>query len=117
MIRRHLQERIQLLSMRRNEKLKLMVEKQKLSQLSEQGVVATELQLTSQMNFESQEENCTLIGKQIEEDKKALKRKLWTNPKELIATRNWEASSKHQEAASSTTRTGPKRQRTAPVTR
>ena len=89
MMKRHLQERIQLLSKQADKKLKLMVAKRNLPQLTDQEVAAIKLQLNSQMNLESwQEVNCTLIGKQYKEDKNEFKLKLWTDPKELISTRN-----------------------------
>lgn len=53
MMKRHLQERIQLLSKQADKKLKLMVAKRNLPQLTDQEVAAIELQLNSQMNLES----------------------------------------------------------------
>lgn len=110
MMKRHLRERTQLLSKQLHYKIMLMVVKLNLPRLTEREVMAIELQLHSQMNLKShQEVNCSLIGKQNEEDKKALKRKFSTDPKELIAERNGEATTRHQEA------TGPRRERTAPT--
>ena len=89
MMKRHIRERVQMLSKQRNEKLKLLVAKRNLPKLTDDEVAAIELQLTTLMNLESRKEvNCTLLGKQNEKDRKELKRKLWTDPKELIATRN-----------------------------
>ena len=50
--------------------------KRNLPQLTEDKIADIKKQLTSQMNFESgQEVNCTLLGKENEEDNKELKRK------------------------------------------
>ena len=82
-MKRHLRERIQLLSRQRDEKLKLITAKRNIPRLTE--VEAIENQLTSQMNLESRQEvNCSLMGIQNEEDRKELKRKLWTNTTELV---------------------------------
>ena len=44
-----------------------------------------------------QEVNCTLIGAQNKEDRKELKRKLWTDPRELVATRNGQGTTPSEE--------------------
>ena len=50
------------------------------------------------MNLESwQEVNCSLIGPQNEEDGKELKRKLWTNPAELVKTWDGAQTTQQQE--------------------
>ena len=52
------------------------------------------------MNLESRQEvNCTLPGEQNDQDKKEIKRKLWTHPKELIATQNGRKKSPSKEDA------------------
>ena len=92
-MKRHFRERIQLLSRQRDEKLKLITTKQNIQQ-----VEAIENQLASQMNLESRQEiNCTLIGAQNEEDRKELKRKLWTDPRKLAATRNGKRTTPSEE--------------------
>ena len=89
MIKRHLRERIQLLSRQRDEKLKLITAKRNIPRLTDDKVEAIENQLTRQMNLESRQEvNCSLIGAKNEEDWKELKRKLWTDPTGLIKTAN-----------------------------
>ena len=53
MMKRHLRERIQLLSRQRDENLKLITAKWNIPQLTENKVEAIENQITSQMNLES----------------------------------------------------------------
>ena len=60
MMKRHLRERIQLLSKQSNEKLILMTAEQNLPQLTDDEVASIETQLARQMNLESRQEvNCT----------------------------------------------------------
>ena len=86
MMKRHLREQTQLLFKQKDEKLKLIVARRNISVWTNREVATIELQLTSQMNLESRQVgNCTLLGKQNEVDKKALKSKLWAdkmNPKQ-----------------------------------
>ena len=94
---RHLRERIQLFSRQRDQKLKRITAKRNIPQLTDDEVEAMENQLTSQMNLESRQEvNCTLIEAQNEEDRKDLKRKLWT---ELVATRNGQETPPYEEGS------------------
>ena len=76
LMKRHLRERIQLLSRQRDEKLKHITAKRNIPSLTDDEVEAIENQLTSQTNLESRQEvNCSLIGIQNKEDRKELKRK------------------------------------------
>ena len=63
MMKRHLRERIQLLSRQRDEKQNLITAKRNIPRLMDNEVEAIENQLTCQMNLESRQEvNCFLIG-------------------------------------------------------
>ena len=97
-MKRHLRERIQLLSRQRDKKLKLITAKRNVPSLCDDEVEAIENQLTIQMNLESRQEvNCSLIGPQNKEDRKELKRKLWTNPKEMAKTQDGTQAAEQQE--------------------
>lgn len=91
-----------------------MVAKKNIQQLTEQEVAAIGLQLTSHMNPESRQEvNCTHLGKQQQRQEGPQKEAL-DQPQGAHRNKKWGDITKAPGSYWSTTRTNPRRRRTAP---